>query len=598
MTPPKNLLAVVAIVVFCHASLAESDATEGFHPCCSFPCQNQGVCSSRGYSDYECDCTRTGFYGRNCEHATLLKSVELLVRPSPETLHHLLVNYEWLWDIVSYLGPLHRFFMKRVYLSRADNVDTPPIYTSRHEYITMEAAFNLTYYARTLPPVHENCPTPMGVAGKKLQPDAGVVTERLFRRDIFKPSPLNSNVLLPAFAQYFTHQFFKTDKDGPQYQWGGHGVDGSHIYGNDKEASDILRSFRGGRLKSQLLKGEEYPPYLKDAPVHMTYPPNTPDRQKFAIGHEFYGLLPSLFLYSTVWLREHNRVAAILSREHPDWADEQIFQTTKLVIIGETIQVVVNDYVQHLSNYHIRVAFIPDVLFDTPFQYQNRIALEFNHLYHWHPMMPDDVTIGGRTYSMSEQMFHPEIVVEHGVAATTEALASQISGAMTFRNHGNATLSVAKEIILAGRQLRLQSFNQYRKRFHLAPYENFYDLTGNQEMADAMEELYGDIDAVEFYVGLVMEKAAEKAKFGLGILEMGASYSVKGLMSNPICSPEYWKASTFGGQVGFDIVKHASLETVFCQNIRGKCPHVSFELPEELISEQPCTGGGCKNAEL
>lgn len=36
------------------------------NPCCSNPCQNQGVCMSVGFDHYKCDCTRTGFYGENC----------------------------------------------------------------------------------------------------------------------------------------------------------------------------------------------------------------------------------------------------------------------------------------------------------------------------------------------------------------------------------------------------------------------------------------------------------------------------------------------------------------------------------------------------
>lgn len=36
------------------------------NPCCYFPCQNQGVCVRVGLRGYECDCTRTGYYGANC----------------------------------------------------------------------------------------------------------------------------------------------------------------------------------------------------------------------------------------------------------------------------------------------------------------------------------------------------------------------------------------------------------------------------------------------------------------------------------------------------------------------------------------------------
>ena len=61
---------------------------------------------------------------------------------------------------------------------------------------------------------------------------------------------------------------------------------------------------------------------------------------------------------------------------------------------GETIKIVIEDYVQHLSRYHFKLTFDPELLFGHPFQYQNRIALEFNHLYHWHPLMPDNFVIG------------------------------------------------------------------------------------------------------------------------------------------------------------------------------------------------------------
>lgn len=49
---------------------------------------------------------------------------------------------------------------------------------------------------------------------------------------------------------------------------------------------------------------------------------------------------------------------------------------------------------QHLSRYKLKLTFDPELLFGVPFQYQNRIALEFNHLYHWHPLMPDNFDIG------------------------------------------------------------------------------------------------------------------------------------------------------------------------------------------------------------
>ena len=95
---------------------------------------------------------------------------------------------------------------------------------------------------------------------------------------------------------------------------------------------------------------------------------------------------------------------------------------------GETIQIVIVDYVKHLSNYNFDLIFNPELLFDEQFQYQNRIALEFNHLYHWHPLMPDEFNITGTIYTLKDFMFHPEIVVKHGLSDFVDSLSKQRAG--------------------------------------------------------------------------------------------------------------------------------------------------------------------------
>lgn len=223
--------------------------------------------------------------------------------------------------------------------------------------------------------------------------------------------------------------------------------------------------------------------------------------------------------------------------------------------------------------------------------------------------------------------------------------------------HAHVT-NVAVRTIKEGRLLRVQPYNEYRKRFNLKPYTSFREFTGertvdlqllhfhestcayilgingihpiqallffeasecltllslqwdiialhkcgisyhqtdalcclyrncgrhfadNEEIARELEEFYGDIDALEFYPGLLLEKARPGATFGESIVEMGAPFSLKGLMGNPICSPEYWKPSTFGGRVGFDIVNSASLKKLVCLNVK-RCPYVAFSVPRD-----------------
>ena len=74
---------------------------------------------------------------------------------------------------------------------------------------------------------------------------------------------------------------------------------------------------------------------VKEAPVHMPYPEHVPEKYRYALGHPFYALLPGLFAYSTIWMREHNRVCDILRGEHPEFDDERLFQTAKLIVLGK-----------------------------------------------------------------------------------------------------------------------------------------------------------------------------------------------------------------------------------------------------------------------
>lgn len=43
---------------------------ETFDGCCSFPCQNQGVCVSENDGTFWCDCTGTGYGGEHCQVRT------------------------------------------------------------------------------------------------------------------------------------------------------------------------------------------------------------------------------------------------------------------------------------------------------------------------------------------------------------------------------------------------------------------------------------------------------------------------------------------------------------------------------------------------
>ncbi|XP_065551468.1 prostaglandin G/H synthase 1 isoform X1 [Lathamus discolor] len=577
-------------VLLCTTGSAATDGS--VNPCCYFPCQHQGVCVRVGLGGYECDCTRTGYSGDNCTSPELWTRLHNLLKPSPAFYHFILTHFKWFWDIINSTC-IRDTLMRLVLTVRANLIPSPPTFNSDYGYISWEAYANVSYYTRILPPVPDDCPKPMGTKGKQQLPDPQLLAERFLLRRKFEADPQGTNLMFAFFAQHFTHQFFKTSgKMGRGFTKAlGHGVDLGHLYGDNLQRQHQLRLFKDGKLKFQVVDGEVYPPTVTDAPVHMVYPPAIPKEKQLAIGQEVFGLLPGLCMYATLWLREHNRVCDVLKREHPTWSDEQLFQTARLILIGETIKIIIEDYVQHLSGYYLSLKFDPELLFGTQFQYRNRIAVEFNQLYHWHGLMPDSFVIQGEEYSYEQFLYNTSMLMDYGVEALVESFSKQIAGRIGGGQtiHANV-LKVAIGVIKESRQLRLQPFNEYRKRFGMKPYKSFQELTGEEEKAAELQELYGDIDALEFYPGLLLEKPQPNGIFGESMVEIGAPFSLKGLLGNPICSPEYWKPSTFGGATGFEIVKTASLKKLVCLNVK-KCPYVSFRVPGAVESGSPQDGG-------
>ncbi|XP_051907896.1 phosducin-like protein [Hippocampus zosterae] len=552
------------------------------NPCCYLPCQHRGVCVRYADNRYECDCTRTGYRGENCTIPEFWTRVYDLLKPGADTVHYILTHFHWLWDVVNNTF-LREVLMRLVLTVRSNLIPSPPTYNSKYGYLSWESYYNLSYYTRILPPVPEDCPTPLGVKGKAGLPDPELLVEKLLKRRTFRPDPQGSNLMFAFFAQHFTHQFFKTyNRMGLGFTKAlAHGVDAGHVYGDNLERQLKLRLLKDGKLKYQLIDGEMYPPSVAEAPIKMSYPPSVDPKDQLAIGHEVFGLLPGLGLYATLWLREHNRVCDVLKAEHPSWDDEQLFQTARLIIIGETIRIVIEEYVQHLSGYLLQLKFDPTLLFHAQFQYGNRIALEFSQLYHWHPLMPDSFHINGDELVYAQFLFNTSVLTQYGVDKLVDAFSRQVAGQIGGGHNVNPVVTpVAVRTIKESRQLRVQPFNEYRKCFNLKPYASFREFTDNEEIALTLEELYGDIDALEFYPGMLLERTRLGAIFGESMVEMGAPFSLKGLLGNPICSPEYWKPSTFGGRVGFDIVNSATLQNLVCLNSRT-CPNVAFRVPPE-----------------
>ena len=102
------------------------------------------------------------------------------------------------------------------------------------------------------------------------------------------------------------------------------------------------------------------------------------------------------------------------------------------MLVAELIKIVIEDYVNHLANYNLRLIYKPEILFDESFPYDNRIHLEFNHVYHWHPFSPDEFNISGTIYTMNDSLGHPELVVKHGMKNFVDSYSRSLAGKVKY----------------------------------------------------------------------------------------------------------------------------------------------------------------------
>lgn len=72
--------------------------------------------------------------------------------------------------VVAYLQSRIICFFKYLFALtvRSNLIPSPPTYNSKYGYLSWESYYNLSYYTRLLPPVPEDCPTPLGVRGLSL----------------------------------------------------------------------------------------------------------------------------------------------------------------------------------------------------------------------------------------------------------------------------------------------------------------------------------------------------------------------------------------------------------------------------------------------
>jgi prostaglandin-endoperoxide synthase 2 len=413
----------------------------------------------------------------------------------------------------------------------------------------------------------------------------------LFRRPPGREKPsADTTVMFLLFAQWFTDSFLRTDRSDWRKNTSTQEIDFCQIYGISEPRTRLLRSLEGGRLKSQQIDGQEYPPFLFErtaSGAHAVKPEfkglhdedflldvllaGVADRQKdlfFAVGLEHGNSTVGSTALDVLMLREHNRIAGVLAeeygrgRERPAWPrpmtgeelDERIFQTTRMIMTVLLLKLVVEEYIRHIAPHDPPLRVVPGMAANKRWNRSSWIAVEFNLLYRWHMLVPDTITTeDGVVEAKSFLRDNNELVLDKGVewllAQCSRSRAGKIglfnTPAFLTDRRAPEYPAVEERSIELMRFARLQTYNAYRQRFGLQPKKDFADLTSDVDVQQRLAELYGDIDHLEWYVGIWAEDYAEDEMMGALLTTMVGYDAFTQALTNPLLSPQVFTEATF-----------------------------------------------------
>ena len=302
-------------------------------------------------------------------------------------------------------------------------------------------------------------------------------------------------------------------------------IDASNVYGSDKARADYLRTFVGGKLKmsaGNLL------------PFNTGGLPNAggPRPDMFVAGDVRANEQAGLASMHTLFVREHNRLATLITEKCPFATDESIYQMVRK-IVGAEMQIITYK------------EFLPALL--------GKWAPKLGDYKGWDRSVDAGIMNEFSTaiYRFGHTMLSPNLQMADGngvvgsiplrnaffnVPFLTEdpgRVDRLINGFRYQRaqeidiklvedirsllfNNGPMTvgLDLASLNLRRGRDHGLAPYNVARDEYGLKKAKTFWDITSNNEWATNLASVYTSVDDVDLWIGALAEDHLEGASVG------------------------------------------------------------------------------------
>jgi prostaglandin-endoperoxide synthase 2 len=238
------------------------------------------------------------------------------------------------------------------------------------------------------------------------------------------------------------------------------------------------------------------------------------------------------------------------------------------------LKLTVEDYINHITGERL-FRLDPGFAEQQSWYRTNWIALEFDLLYRWHGLVPDELIVNGAPVEAALYRWNNELLEETGVGSIISNASSQAAGRISLGNNPFFLMESEYQTIKMGRDFRLQSYNAYRESFGLKRLRSFSELTSNSVLARQLEALYGDIDRLELVIGLFAEDAQPGALFGSLLLTMVSYDAFTQIYTNPLLSKNIHTADSLT-PYGLELIQTTnSIEALVRRNLPAGSPSLA-----------------------
>ncbi len=308
-------------------------------------------------------------------------------------------------------------------------------------------------------------------------------------------------------------------------------IDGSQVYGSDATRAAALREFAGGRLKTSAgnLLPQNTAGLANANDAHVV-----PDDQLFLAGDVRANENPELCALQTLFVREHNRLAAAAAVRNPTWTDEQLYQHARRIVIAELQKITFDEFLPALLGAQTPAAAALHAYRGYRADVNPGIATEFSTgaFRFGHSMLGNDIQFldndGNAVHApmeLRDAFFNTPVLRQTGIDPVLKYLASDRAQEIDtkvvddvrnflFGLPGQGGFDLAALNIQRGRDHGLADYNAIRAAYGLPKVTSFAQITPDKATQDALAATYGSVDKLDLWVGGLAEKHLPGSSLG------------------------------------------------------------------------------------